>query len=98
MLGSNYPQRTPANTKLSQLKLFYFVTVFLQWSSFNTTNEHKIGLGECRRLIKHDAIRSREGVVEQLHAFITQTLDGGEWSASHPGHFIQKERALSMFE
>jgi hypothetical protein len=24
----------------------------------------------------------------QLHAFLTLTLDGGEWSASHPGCFI----------
>lgn len=78
MLGSSNPKRTPANTKLSQLKLFYFVTICLQRSCFNITNEHKNGLGECRRLIKHDAIRSREGVVKQLHAFITPVLDGEE--------------------
>jgi hypothetical protein len=29
------------------------------------------------------------GVMEvQVHAFLTPALDGGEWSASRPGHFI----------
>jgi len=78
MLGSSNPKRTPANTKLSQLKLFYFVTICLQRSCCDITNEHKNGLRECRRLIKHDAIRSREGVVKQLNAFITPVLDGEE--------------------
>jgi hypothetical protein len=33
------------------------------------------------------------GVDVQLHAFLTSTLDGGEWSASHPGRLTPRERA-----
>jgi hypothetical protein len=34
------------------------------------------------------------GEVEiQLHEFLTLALDGGEWSASHPGHFTYREKA-----
>jgi hypothetical protein len=29
----------------------------------------------------------------QLHAFLTSTLDGGEWSGSRPGHFTPREIA-----
>jgi len=29
----------------------------------------------------------------QLHALLTSALDGGEWSASHPGRFTPRERA-----
>jgi len=32
------------------------------------------------------------GVKVQLHAFLNSALDGGEWSASRPGHFTPKER------
>jgi hypothetical protein len=32
------------------------------------------------------------GVEIQLHAFLTSALDGSEWSASCPGHFIPRER------
>jgi hypothetical protein len=28
-----------------------------------------------------------------LHEFLTSALDGGEWSASRPGHFTPRERA-----
>jgi hypothetical protein len=28
-----------------------------------------------------------------LHAFLASALDGGEWSASRPGHFTPRERA-----
>jgi hypothetical protein len=28
----------------------------------------------------------------QLHEFLTSEVDGGEWPASHPGRFIQKEK------
>jgi hypothetical protein len=31
------------------------------------------------------------GVEIQLHAFLTSALDGGEWSASHPGRFTPRE-------
>lgn len=96
MLGSSWPQRSPANTKLSRLKLIYFVTIYLPRSCLNITSEEKNGHGGCRRLIKHDAIRAREGMVEQLHAFITQVLEEGEWLSSRPGHFIQKQWALSI--
>jgi hypothetical protein len=27
------------------------------------------------------------------HAFLTSTLDGGEWSASRPGRFTRREKA-----
>jgi len=33
------------------------------------------------------------GVKVQLHVFLTSALDGGEWSASHPGRFTTRERA-----
>jgi hypothetical protein len=29
------------------------------------------------------------GVVVEIHIFFTSALVGGEWSASHPGRFIQ---------
>jgi hypothetical protein len=29
----------------------------------------------------------------KLHAILTSALDGGEWSASRPGHFTPGERA-----
>jgi hypothetical protein len=32
------------------------------------------------------------GVEILLHAFLTSALDGGEWSASRPGHFNPRER------
>jgi len=28
-----------------------------------------------------------------LHSILTSPLDGGEWSASQPGHFTSRERA-----
>jgi hypothetical protein len=33
------------------------------------------------------------GVEVLLHAFLTEALDGGEWSASRPGRFNPRERA-----
>jgi hypothetical protein len=30
----------------------------------------------------------------QDYCYITSVLDGGEWSASRPGHFTREERAL----
>jgi hypothetical protein len=33
------------------------------------------------------------GVEVQIHIFLTSTLAGGEWSASHPGRFTPGERA-----
>jgi hypothetical protein len=30
----------------------------------------------------------------QLHTFLSSALDGGEWSASRPGRFTPRERAL----
>ena len=29
-----------------------------------------------------------------IHSFLTSSLDRGEWSAWHPGHFVHKERTL----
>jgi hypothetical protein len=34
------------------------------------------------------------GVEVRLHALSMSALDGGEWSASHYGRFIPRERAL----
>jgi hypothetical protein len=31
------------------------------------------------------------GGISPIHS-LTSALDGGEWSASHPGHFTPKER------
>jgi hypothetical protein len=36
----------------------------------------KIDMGGYRKLMKHNAITAREGMVEQFHAFITPVLDG----------------------
>jgi len=38
------------------------------------------------------------GVELQRHAFLTSALEGGEWSASHPGRFIPRETALSTID
>jgi hypothetical protein len=35
------------------------------------------------------------GVDVQSQIFLTSALGGGEWSASHPGHFTPRERAPS---
>jgi hypothetical protein len=37
------------------------------------------------------------GVEVWLHAFLTSSLDGGEWSASHPGYFTPRERATGTY-
>jgi hypothetical protein len=39
------------------------------------------------------AMKAYEEVDVQIHIFLTSALDGGEWSASHPGRFIPGERA-----
>jgi hypothetical protein len=31
-----------------------------------------------------------------MHALLTSARGGGEWSASRPGHFTPRERALGM--
>jgi len=36
-------------------------------------------------------IKVYRGVEVQLHSFLTLALDGGEWSATHPGHFHARE-------
>jgi hypothetical protein len=37
-------------------------------------------------------MKTSEEVEVQVHAFLTSTLDGGEWSASRPGLFTPRER------
>jgi len=32
-----------------------------------------------------------------LHVFLTSSLDGGEWSVSHPGQFTPSERAAGTY-
>jgi hypothetical protein len=44
-------------------------------------------------LTKHHAIKVYWGVEVRLYAFLNSVLDGGEWSASHLGRFIPRERA-----
>jgi hypothetical protein len=51
----------------------------------------KVKLSLC--LTKHHAMKMYWGVEVQLHGFLTLVLDGGEWSASHPGRFTPRERA-----
>jgi hypothetical protein len=51
----------------------------------------KVELSLC--LIKHHAVKTYWGVEVYLQAFLTSALDGGEWSASPPGHFNPRERA-----
>jgi len=38
------------------------------------------------------AWRHIRGVEVQLHLFLTLALDGGEWSASHHGCFISRDK------
>jgi len=38
------------------------------------------------RLTKHHAIKIYGAVELHLHAFLTSSLDGGEWPSSNPGH------------
>jgi len=40
---------------------------------------------------KHDAIQTYRVMGVWLDAFSTSALDGGEWSASRPFHFIPGE-------
>jgi hypothetical protein len=40
-------------------------------------------------------MKARGRVEVQLHAFLTLTLDGGEWSASRPDRFNAEERNVS---
>jgi len=43
-------------------------------------------------LTDHHPMKAYWGVEVYLHALLTSALDGGEWSASCPGHFIPRER------
>jgi hypothetical protein len=52
----------------------------------------KVKLSLC--LTKHHAMKTYWGVEIQLHALLISALDGGEWSASRPGCFTPRERAL----
>jgi hypothetical protein len=45
------------------------------------------------KLSVFDAMKTNEGVKVKLHAFLTSTLDEGEWSASRLGPFNPRERA-----
>jgi hypothetical protein len=51
----------------------------------------KVKLSLC--LIKRHAMKAYWRVDVWLHAFLTSTLDGGEWSASLPGRFSPRESA-----
>jgi hypothetical protein len=35
-------------------------------------------------------MKAYRGVVAQYHTFLSSALDGGEWSASCPGHFTPR--------
>jgi hypothetical protein len=56
--------------------------------SLPTLVKKGIKLSLC--LIKHHAIKIYVEVEVWLHAFLTSVLDGGDWSASHPGSFIPR--------
>jgi hypothetical protein len=45
-------------------------------------------------LTEHHTMKAYGGVKVQLHTFFDLALDGDEWSASRPGHFTLRERAL----
>jgi hypothetical protein len=51
----------------------------------------KLKVSPC--LIKRHAMKTYWGAKVQFHSFLTSALDGGEWSASHPGRFTCGERA-----
>jgi hypothetical protein len=40
----------------------------------------------------HKEKEEEEEALTEHHSFLTSTLDGGEWSASLPGHFTPRER------
>jgi hypothetical protein len=52
----------------------------------------KVNVSLC--LPKYHAIKTRGEMEVQLHLFLTSTLDGDEWSNSHPSHYIPGVRAL----
>jgi hypothetical protein len=46
---------------------------------------------------KHHTMKTYWGVELYLHTSLTLALDGGEWSASCPGHFTLKEKAPGTY-
>jgi hypothetical protein len=43
--------------------------------------------------MEHHAMKVYWGMEVELHTLVTLTLDSGEWSASHPGHFTPREKS-----
>jgi hypothetical protein len=43
-------------------------------------------------------MKANMGVEVQPHSFLTMALDGGEWSASQPGHFTPSKEPLVATE
>jgi hypothetical protein len=52
----------------------------------------KVKLSLCSFQLSITPWRRIGGVEVYLHSFLTWALDGGEWSNSHPGRFIPRER------
>jgi hypothetical protein len=49
-------------------------------------------------LIKHNAMKTYQGMEAEAPPFLALALDGNEWSASHPSHFTTGERASIPIE
>jgi hypothetical protein len=55
----------------------------------------KLSLYLTKQALCHYATKAYGGVDVYTHEFLTSALLGGEWSASHTGHFTSGERAPS---
>jgi hypothetical protein len=60
-------------------------------NTYTHTVKLKVKLSLC--LTKHHAMKTSWGVKVWLHAFLTSTVGGSEWSASRPGCFTPGKRA-----
>jgi hypothetical protein len=52
----------------------------------------QVKLSLCLTNNKYYAMKAHGAVDVEIHIFLTSALDGGEWSASLPGHFTPGER------
>jgi hypothetical protein len=78
---------TATNTLSPTTHPFSSVSVQVKMS-LCLTRHYAINTYFC--LIKHYAMKTYWDVELYLHTFLTSAVDGGEWSASRPGHFIPR--------
>jgi hypothetical protein len=70
--------------------------LFMAYCNFtlgmNAIRRHSVKLS--LPLTKYQAMKTCRRVEVQLHAFLTSSLDGGEWSASWPDRFTSMKRVF----